>query len=358
MLFRSNNTLVNQHYASSIYTIGFGKHFLFRLCHRDLTSPSSRATGLMPVGITGKWAGLMRVRRSGVTLIELLTVIGVIGLLMALTIPAVMRVRESSRLVECRSHLRQIGVAMQNYHAVHRMFPPGSSSKYSMHVFLLPYVDQAPLYSQVDFVGDGPGGVVARTRVPLYFCPTDPAGGAGSASSYSTNYAGNFGRGVQRYGYDGFFRNLGAVLQFGRGGPIRAASVSDGLSNTVAVSEILVSDGSYHKLRTIWLVTPPRPGGNRLDEFARACESLPLVRDGADHFSRGRPWTYGDIGTTQYNHVLPPNRNSCKNQAHADRSEEHTSELQSRRNRVCRLLLASNNHLCHLLSTYYPTTIT
>ncbi|MGH7201341.1 MAG: DUF1559 domain-containing protein, partial [Planctomycetaceae bacterium] len=92
--------------------------------------------------------------RSGTTLTELLVALSVIGLLLALLVPAVQQVREASRRTQCRSNLKQIGIGMQSYHSVHGMFPPGSSNGFSLHVFLLPHVEQRNLYDQIDFSQD------------------------------------------------------------------------------------------------------------------------------------------------------------------------------------------------------------
>ena len=115
----------------------------------------------------------MRSRRSGATLLELLVVISIIGLLLALIIPAVQQARESSRRLQCRSHLRQIGIAVHNYESVHGMFPPGSSRAFSLHVFLLPYVDQNALYQHADFeVGGVKGsGILAASAVSIFPVP-------------------------------------------------------------------------------------------------------------------------------------------------------------------------------------------
>ena len=89
--------------------------------------------------------------RRGFTLIELLVVIAIIAVLIALLLPAVQQAREAARRTECKNHLKQIGLALHNYHDVHRKFPPGwvqqrvSRSNWSWGAGILPYIDQAPL---------------------------------------------------------------------------------------------------------------------------------------------------------------------------------------------------------------------
>src|SRR5262245_42755608 len=99
--------------------------------------------------------------RAGFTLVELLVVIPIIGVLVALLLPAVQAARESARRTQCANNLKQIGLAMTNYHDTSKWFPPGSvwvndtatdaRNKGSFLIRILPYIEQQTLYQCFDF---------------------------------------------------------------------------------------------------------------------------------------------------------------------------------------------------------------
>jgi len=142
------------------------------------------------------------IRSPGFTLIELLVVIAIIAILIALLLPAVQQAREAARRTQCKNNLKQIGLAMHNYHDVYNAFPPGYISKtpclttaawtancnmgevglYSWGAFILPYVDQAPLFNVLN-VGNvlletNLANVTTRaalqTAMPAFSCASDP----------------------------------------------------------------------------------------------------------------------------------------------------------------------------------------
>jgi len=154
-------------------------------------------------------------RKRGFTLIELLVVIAIIAILIALLLPAVQQAREAARRSTCKNNMKQIGLAMQNYHDVHNTFPPGYVTKtpcdstsawsacnigelglYSWGAFVLPFIDQAPLYNLLNV-----GGVTldqnlanATTRAALqkpmavFLCPSDPGPNLNDFSASSGRY--------------------------------------------------------------------------------------------------------------------------------------------------------------------------
>lgn len=273
--------------------------------------------------------------RSGITLIELLVVVGILGMLAGLTLPAVQAAREAARRTQCRNNLKQIGLAIANYESTHEMLPPGGSLGYSFHVMILPFLDQEDLYGRFSFNAPQYRNTATRSlrsvQVSEFLCPTDPASAAlpeppASSGDASTNYAGNSGTGVLNDGFNGFFRHLDP--DGGMGGPITVADITDGLSYTVAVSEILHADSSAARLRTVWN-TPTVPFPN----LVNACQRLPRYPKSAgwlgDQYARGTPWTAGDSVQTFYNHVLTPNQPNCFNGTHAPTGIYTASALHS-----------------------------
>ena len=112
-------------------------------------------------------AGSARVNRLGWTLLELLAVIAIVALALALLLPAVSRTRDAARRLECQSHLRNLGLAVQQYVAARQRFPPAASvrwgerpdgraepPRHSVITHLLPYFEQAALYQQLDLTRD------------------------------------------------------------------------------------------------------------------------------------------------------------------------------------------------------------
>ncbi|HTU25289.1 MAG TPA: DUF1559 domain-containing protein [Pirellulales bacterium] len=129
---------------------------------------------------------------GGFTLIELLVVIAIIGLLVALLLPAVQTARESARRTQCVNNLKQIGLALYEYHNSKQCFPPGyvdgqtdpsawaSSDKgpsWGWASFILPYMDEQNTFTQINFtvaVGTGTNTTVTQQALPMFQCPSDP----------------------------------------------------------------------------------------------------------------------------------------------------------------------------------------
>ncbi|MCC7422392.1 MAG: DUF1559 domain-containing protein, partial [Planctomycetaceae bacterium] len=244
---------------------------------------------------------MSRRRPSGFTLIELLVVIAIIAILIALLLPAVQQAREAARRTQCRNNLKQIGIALHNYHDTARVFPFGGSGDsqnynwgaggstghclFNWRGHILPYIDQAPLYNAM-VTGMGannisqPQGASAsgyqaaaaalpavKLLLPAYQCPSDPGtsktdegggpwgattpvysgipasyfGSAGPASTYSYANQCSSTPGCTVYGGTNDFNGAGNTASPGmfvlRASRIGIRDVTDGTSNTLLVGE-------------------------------------------------------------------------------------------------------------------------
>lgn len=255
------------------------------------------------------------VDRHGMTLIELLVSIAVMGILVSLLLMGVQAARQTSRWAECSSNLRQIGIAVAAYESTHKVFPPGLSNGANLHVAILPFIEQHALYDQLQAryaAGNYNNPPNDLPALPAYLCPNDGAAvfeGVGAG----TNYAGNSGTWWQSDGWNGVFIYWTKYSNNDVVGPITAADVTDGLSNTFAVSELLRADGTWDRLRVEWQV-PSMP--QDIDQLANQCRSIPPnpLQYGwtGDPWVRGMPWTDGNILFTLNNHVLTPNQPTCE----------------------------------------------
>lgn len=244
--------------------------------------------------------------RRGFTLVELLVVIAIIGILVALLLPAVQAAREAARRMQCGNNLKQLGLALHNYHDTFKNFPTGTRhqdpantplanawaagnhNKGSILVKLLPFIEQAPLHGQLDFAGDvnlqlrtlgygGPNGVANSKQIPGFLCPSDswlPDNLTISNYGKSLGFQPNGARcGV--YPIDGADPRLfhtGLVTHgdgtsttvsgcFGRFfWAARISQISDGTSNTIIMGEIRPWCGDHPRRgafdpNSLWTVT-------------------------------------------------------------------------------------------------------
>jgi prepilin-type N-terminal cleavage/methylation domain-containing protein/prepilin-type processing-associated H-X9-DG protein len=179
------------------------------------TSLSAAAAGAMGRNDTGDYPMRVFKDRScqrarvqeprGFTLIELLVVIAIIGLLVGLLMPAVQSARESARRSQCTNNLKQIGLALHNYHDARKVFPPGyidgqtdptataandTGPSWGWGSYILPYLDENNTWSQINFtvpVGTGVNKTVSQQAVVGYQCPTDPLQDAIQLYAYQGN---------------------------------------------------------------------------------------------------------------------------------------------------------------------------
>ncbi|HQU43369.1 MAG TPA: DUF1559 domain-containing protein, partial [Pirellulales bacterium] len=189
------------------------------------------------------------IRKRGFTLIELLVVIAIIGVLVALLLPAVQAARESARRAQCTDSLKQIGLALHQYHECTLHFPAGYLTAvasdgtelgpgWGWASYLLPDLEQAPLEERINWgldIGNARNLFARTTVLPLFLCPSDPApksftvDGTSTVVAYGNYVAVNGNQGVS----DAAAINDGAFL---RDQWFRPANFLDGLSNTLFVA--------------------------------------------------------------------------------------------------------------------------
>jgi prepilin-type N-terminal cleavage/methylation domain-containing protein/prepilin-type processing-associated H-X9-DG protein len=263
-------------------------------------------------------------RRPAFTLIELLVVIAIIGVLIALLLPAVQSAREAARRMQCTNNLKQIGLALHNYHDTRGAFPPNRytfNGNYSFSALsqLLPHMEQNQLYSALNFslMRTDPGNATGRAvGVNSFLCPSD--GGQNLPPGMAaTNYKANEGANIMHlYGAadptgsnaslpppDGpFFANVS----------YRLADILDGTSNTCAFSEMLIGDQSDTIATENRDIFRPGTFPATLDAAVADCKTVVWTNVALQGWSTsGTPWTDGSGATSMYKHVATPNNRSC-----------------------------------------------
>jgi prepilin-type N-terminal cleavage/methylation domain-containing protein len=264
--------------------------------------------------------------KRGFTLLELLVAVFIIGLLAGLSLPAVQSAREASRRLQCVNHLKQIGLALQNYLAQQSVFPGvdlkiysitgpgvGAAYFYSPIARMLPQLDQVPLYNATNFSLPPVAGVplnrtVMTTSLENLLCPSDvqpTVPGFGRVNyRFSLGPTPTWAAGPDPLSHAGPFTVLVVYS---------AADYRDGLSNTVGVSERLEGDwtkgpfkwgGDYVYIAT---AIPPnyRPDLWDADQAVRYCSALSLSLP--QESRGGESWLLSGLHFTNYNHCATPN---------------------------------------------------
>lgn len=264
-------------------------------------------------------------RSTGITLIELIVVVGLISLLMTLALAGIQAARESARTTQCANNLRQLGLALNAYESTHQMFPAGNAEDGTgPHFALLPQLDLQSLMAWCEErVAKKPVEeqqsyrvkLIGSKVVPVFSCPSDSSPDVTQFGARQ-NYPGNCGVWFDSYPSGGAFDGMFGYVQFPGGEFLSAGRVSDGLSNTIAFAEQCSSNQIPTRLKTIWQ-TKNTFASNEIDAFAKECESLPVHPNASgwlgDSFFKGRPWSHGNVAITLYNHVCLPNHPSCLN---------------------------------------------
>lgn len=239
--------------------------------------------------------------RHGISLIEVLVVIFVVGLLAALILPAVQSSREAARRIQCLNNLKQLSLACHNYTSTYGCFPAGQLSAF---VAILPELDQSPLFNRFQGYNDPFNlDVMLNDRRPAVLaCPSDSVGPRYKAT---TNYNWNRGWDVENSDPERTRVGTGVILP-PKVAIIREADVTDGLSNTALLSEALPI-WSGMSTRTVW-----RDGDEYLvrpvEVLASRCRNTTQTEPFA---TRAVPWTSGYFGSTTYDHAIPPGGKTC-----------------------------------------------
>lgn len=263
---------------------------------------------------------LLRKCATAFTLVELLVVIAIISVLIALLLPAVQQAREAARSTHCRNNLKQLGLALQNYHASFNRFPcgqqdggfPPTDKTFSAFCQLLPYLEQAEVHARIDFsigVSDPLNDVPRSVEIPGLRCPSDDTSNL-SGLGGALNYMANKGNGIIWQAPTGenagFPEQNGVMFYQSR---VRMADVVDGSSNTAAFSERILSDGNNSVVSPVADVffSPASPSNQ--EEAISICDALD-INDLANQFPffTGAPWMSGHH---TYLHVNVPNTRTC-----------------------------------------------
>jgi len=274
--------------------------------------------------------------RRGFTLIELLVVIAIIAVLIALLLPAVQAAREAGRRSQCINNLKQIGLALHNYHQTHDVFPMAGTtaawsptgetdnwSNWSAQALFLPYMEQTPIYNSINFNvtsvrGDKGMNLMnstgLRTRINSFLCPSDDNSGTSLINNYLAS------KGTTTNGLPGTATGL-----FPYNNSYGLRTVKDGTSNTIAFGESLVGDpiNSPKKRQNSTVnATDVSPASATTDPSTLANAMTTIVAGlqacntkffsntvgGADmKNSKGQYWGWGTDSGTGFGTIVPPN---------------------------------------------------
>ncbi len=287
------------------------------------------------------------------TLIELLVVIAIIAVLIALLLPAVQAAREAARRAQCINNLKQLGLAMHNYHSTYDVFPMGSSlavypgvvaswNNWSAQGQLLSFIEQGTIYNAINFnfeAYNGGGGqaylvnsTATTATIKSFQCPSDPNvkqfstnAGAGNNNSYygsigtTTNGGGDYpprvgndGKGTTPYATTGIY---GYKLSNG------LRDITDGSSNTIAYSEGLAGSPTQAPgrgqmimgagLNASGFVYDANSAAVIVNQNVATCQNQFNSTPGSISVYHGHTWTVGHMGATLFNTIVPPNSASA-----------------------------------------------
>ncbi|QDT31741.1 DUF1559 domain-containing protein [Thalassoglobus polymorphus] len=291
-----------------------------------------------------------RIKRNGFTLIELLVVIAIIAILVALLLPAVQQAREAARRTQCKNNLKQLGLAMHNYHDVFGVLPPGyvdlrstglpsatlnDNGHWTWSAFILPQIDQAPLYNQIN-VGNVTGSEALAANLDAmqgpfaaFRCPSDAGAPAHHDPVAAAGYAveaphGGTNQGLAITNYvvsnnianvrinrapDGTSGTTGCIGPFYRDSSTGFRDFVDGTTNTFLIGERAYRRGGFLNRAGTLFLTRGQEG---------ACNGGPTAGDSGYCAEWGQGFM-SIAGTVRYpiNMVLNTSGGSDRNQAYS-----------------------------------------
>jgi prepilin-type processing-associated H-X9-DG protein len=243
-------------------------------------------------------------------------------------LPAVQSAREAARRIQCTNNLKQLGLAIQNYHDTNSAIPPTSTVTTTVPLFqgnmgmkarMLSFLEQSTTFNSINFLLDATAAANTTLRnsvaINVLLCPSDP-NDPGQGSIKSTNYPNNLGT-TRVAPNSSTLSNLdGPAYKMGQppeNSPVSIASITDGTSNTVIFSEwIKGQNANAVQPNSIGLdqvfTGPPETPNNGLLAYQRAC----LASTKLNYSGKGVDWLNDKVDNGGgYSHIMTPNTRAC-----------------------------------------------